>query len=77
MSVLRRITLLTLPFVLATTPVMANDFDKEKLEKRLAKLGLEIKDIKQSDIKDYWKSYYWWRFIGFAIRRAFHCGNAL
>lgn len=51
MSVLRRITLLTLPFVLATTTVMANDFDKEKLEKRFAKLGLEIKDIKQSDVK--------------------------
>ncbi|MCG9574723.1 thioredoxin fold domain-containing protein [Vibrio tubiashii] len=52
MSVLRRMTLLTLPFLLATQTVSAGDvkFDKAQLEEHFAKLGLEVKDVVPADI---------------------------
>lgn len=52
MSVLRRMTLLTLPLLLAAQTVSANEvkFDKAQLEARFAKLGLEVKDITAADI---------------------------
>lgn len=52
MSVLRRMTLLTLPLLLATQSVSAGEtkFDKEQLEEHFAKLGLEVKDIVPADI---------------------------
>lgn len=53
MSVLRRMTLLTLPFILATQTVSATEvkFDKELLEQRFAKLGLEVKDVVPAEVE--------------------------
>ncbi|MFM2588856.1 thioredoxin fold domain-containing protein [Vibrio sp. TBV020] len=52
MSVLRRMTLLTLPLLLATQSVSANEvkFDKAQLEERFQKLGLEVKEVVPADI---------------------------
>lgn len=52
MSVLRRMTLLTLPFLLAAQTVSAAEakFDKGQLEQRFAKLGLEVKDVVPAEI---------------------------
>ena len=52
MSVLRRMTLLTLPFLLAAQSVSANEvkFDKGQLEERFSKLGLEVKEVVPADI---------------------------
>lgn len=52
MSVLRRMTLLTLPFLLAAQTVSAAEakFDKEQLEQRFAKLGLEVKDVVPAEV---------------------------
>ncbi|KHD25149.1 thiol:disulfide interchange protein [Vibrio caribbeanicus] len=52
MSVLRRMTLLTLPLLLAAQSVSANEvtFDKAQLEARFAKLGLEVKQVVPADI---------------------------
>ncbi|KLN64149.1 MULTISPECIES: thioredoxin fold domain-containing protein [Vibrio] len=52
MSVLRRMTLLTLPLLLATQTVSAGDvkFDKAQLEERFAKLGLEVKEVVPAEI---------------------------
>lgn len=52
MSVLRRMTLLTLPFLLAAQTASAAEakFDKEQLEQRFAKLGLEVKDVVPAEI---------------------------
>lgn len=53
MSVLRRMTLLTLPLLFATQSVLAHEleFDKAQLEERFAKLGVEVKDIVPADIE--------------------------
>jgi len=52
MSVLRRMTLLTLPFLLAAQTVSAAEakFDKEQLEQRFAKLGLEVKAVVPAEV---------------------------
>ncbi|MDN3609059.1 thioredoxin fold domain-containing protein [Vibrio ostreicida] len=52
MRVLRRITLLTLPFLVAAQAVSAAEikFDKAQLEERFSKLGLEIKKVAPADI---------------------------
>lgn len=52
MSVLRRMTLLTLPLLLAAQSVSANEvkFDKAQLEERFAKLGLEVQKVIPADI---------------------------
>jgi len=52
MSVLRRITLLTLPLVFAAQSALANEvkFDKAALEARFSKLGLEVQDVVPSDV---------------------------
>ncbi|EEX95350.1 thiol:disulfide interchange protein DsbC [Vibrio orientalis CIP 102891 = ATCC 33934] len=52
MSVLRRMTLLALPLLLAVQSVSANEvkFDKSQLEERFAKLGLEVKEVAPADI---------------------------
>lgn len=52
MSVLRRMTLLTLPLLFATQTLAANNvqFDKAQLEERFAKLGLQVNKVVPSDI---------------------------
>ena len=52
MSVLRRMTLLTLPILLASQAVSAADvkFDKAQLEERFAKLGLQVNNVVPADI---------------------------
>lgn len=47
MSVLRRMTLLTLPLLVAAQAVSAAEvkFDKAQLEERFGKLGLEVKQV--------------------------------
>ncbi|MBU2896379.1 thioredoxin fold domain-containing protein [Vibrio hepatarius] len=53
MSVLRRMTLLTLPLLVAAQTVSAAEIkvDKAQLEKRFSKLGLEISKVVPADIK--------------------------
>ena len=53
MSVLRRMTLLTLPLLVAAQAVTAAEtkVDKAQLEKRFSKLGLEINKVVPADIK--------------------------
>lgn len=52
MRVLRRMTLLTLPLMLAAQSVSAAEvkFDKAQLEERFAKLGLEVNGVAPADI---------------------------
>ncbi|MCG9683789.1 bifunctional protein-disulfide isomerase/oxidoreductase DsbC [Vibrio sp. Isolate23] len=52
MSVLRRVTLLTLPLLVAAQAVSAAEvkFDTAQLEERFAKLGLEVKKVAPADI---------------------------
>ncbi|NVD05690.1 thiol:disulfide interchange protein [Vibrio sp. JPW-9-11-11] len=52
MSVLRRMTLLTLPLVFAAQSALANEvkFDKAELEARFSKLGLEVHNVVPADI---------------------------
>ncbi|EGA72029.1 thiol:disulfide interchange protein DsbC [Vibrio sinaloensis DSM 21326] len=53
MSVLRRMTLLTLPMLLATQAVSAAEvkFDKAQLEERFEKLGLQVNNVVPADIE--------------------------
>ena len=53
MSVLRRMTLLTLPILLATQAVSAAEvkFDKAQLEERFEKLGLQVNNVVPADIE--------------------------
>lgn len=51
MSVLRRMTLLSLPLLLATQSVAAEvEFDKTQIEARFSQLGLEVTNIAPADI---------------------------
>ena len=52
MSVLRRMTLLTLPLLVAAQAVSAAEvkFDKAQLEERFGKLGLEVKQVVPAEI---------------------------
>ncbi|UUM30213.1 thioredoxin fold domain-containing protein [Vibrio japonicus] len=51
MSVLRRVTLLTLPFLMAGQVSAAEvKIDKEQLEQRFSKLGLQVNDAVPADI---------------------------
>lgn len=52
MSVLRRVTLLTMPFLLAGQVSAAEvKIDKEQLEQRFAKLGLQVNEVVPADIE--------------------------
>ncbi len=52
MSVLRRMTLLSLPLLLATQSVSAAvEYDQKQLEERFSQLGLEVKSVAPADIE--------------------------